>query len=347
VLDSLAARRERLDAALALSDEALIAALGGRRREPLRERHAAFAPESSEPGGGVEAICRHDPGYPRALRGNAAPWMLNVAGGTARLTRLTARPVVALLGSRRASDYGREMARGLARGLTASGVTVASTLSDGVGGAAQTGVQDAGGAGIAVLGGGLGVCPAGWRTLYRALTARGCALSELSYACPGRRWGLPAGERIIVGLAALVVVVEARETPRELGAAQTARALGRPLAVLPGRVTSPLSGGPHALLLDGASPIRDAEDILELLYREARLPIRASGRCPQRTLALEPGLRAILDLVGSGADTPDRLVAAGAEPSDLLHALTELELRGLLARGENGRYVPRHAATSE
>jgi DNA processing protein len=344
VLDSLAARRERLDAALALSDEALIAALGGRRRESLRERHAAFAPEPNEPGDSVEAICRHDRGYPRALRGSAAPRMLNVAGGAARLTRLTTRPVVALLGSRRASDYGREMARTLARTLTASGVTVASTLSDGVAGAAQTGVQDVGGGSIAVLDGGLGVCPARWRMLYGSLTGRGCALSELPYACPGRRWGPPAAERIIVELAALVVVVEARETPRELGAAQTARALERPLAVLPGRVTSPLSGGPHALLLEGASPIRDAEDILELLYREARLPVRTSGLGPQRSL--EPGLRAILDLVGSGADTPDRLVVAGAEPSDLLHALTELELRGLLARGENGRYLPRHAASS-
>ncbi|HEY4452199.1 MAG TPA: DNA-processing protein DprA [Solirubrobacteraceae bacterium] len=344
MLDSLAPRRERLNASLALPDEALIAALGGRRRESLRARHAAFAPEPSEPGRGVEAICRHDPGYPRALRGDAAPWMLNIAGGAgARLTRLTAGPLVALLGSRRASDYGREMARTLARDLTASGVTVASTLTDGVGGAAQTGVQDAGGGGIAMLGGGLGVCPTRWRTLYGSLTARGCALSELPHACPGRRWGLPAGERIAVGLAGLAVVVEARETPHELGAAHTARALGRPLAVVPGRVTSPLSTGPHALLREGASPIRDAEDILELLYREPRPPIRAGGRVAERSLALEPDLRTIIDLVGSGADTPDRLVAAGAEPSELLHALTELELRGLLARGENGRYLPRHA----
>jgi DNA processing protein len=232
-------------------------------------------------------------------------------------------------------------------------VTVTSGLADGIAAAAHTGAQDTRGASIAVLGGGLDVsCPAHWQQLYARLTHTGCALSELPRDCPGRRWGQPAAERVLVALAALVVVIEARDSPRELAAAHAARALGRPLAALPGRVTSPLSSGPHALLIEGASPIRDASDVLELLYRGSRPPPRGSAharedsdrsRSRSRGGESEPHLRPILDLVGAGADTPDRLVAAGAEPSGLLLALTELELRGLLARGENGRYLPRQA----
>jgi DNA processing protein len=356
VLDRLAGERERLDALLGLPDASLIEALGGRRRESLRERHLAFAVESPSqpdprpgalPGGlrvDIEPVCRHDPRYPRALCGTASPWMLDVAGGAARLAQLASEPVVALLGSRRASDYGREMAQSLARGLAASGVTVASGLVDGIAAAAQTGVQDAGAGSIAVLGDGLGVSrPASTRTLYSRITRGGCALSELPRDCPGRRWGDAAAARIVVELAALVVVIEAREEPRELAGAETARALGRPLAVLPGRVTSPLASGPHALLLEGASPIRHTEDVLELLYRESRPQAPSQLPAPDRRVALEPRLRRILELVGSGADTPDRLAAAGAEPSGLPLALTELELLGLLGRGENGRYVPRRS----
>jgi DNA processing protein len=271
--------------------------------------------------------------------------MLNVAGGAATLARLASEPVVALLGSQRPSDYGRAMARGLARGLSASGVTVVSGHTDGIAAAAQTGAREAGGGWIAVLGAGLGVGATGRRAREHARLRPGaCAVSELPYDCPARRWGHAAAERTIVGLARLAVLVEANENVRELASARSARELGKPLAALPGRVTSPLSSGPHALLLEGASPVRDAADILELLFRNSPPQARRAAPDSSRGLELEPRLRAILDLVGSGADTPDRLVAAGAEPDELLLALTELELRGLLTRGENGRYLPRHAS---
>jgi DNA processing protein len=345
MLDCLAGDRERLHGALALSDAELIDALGGRRRESLHARHAALDAGEVRRDADVETVCRHDPRYPSALHGPGSPRLLNVAGGAARLARLARAPVVALLGSTRASDYGREVARELARSLSASGVTIAGSLADGIAAAAHAGAQDGAGASIAMLGGGLRAsCPAHLQALYGRLEHSGCAISELPCDCPGRRWGQPAAERTLLALAALVVVIEAREDPRELAAAHAARALGRPLAALPGRVTSPLSSGPHALLVEGASPIRGAEDVLELLYRDPSSHtgwLRTPGR--ERHVALEPRLRAVLDLVGAGADTPDRLAAAGAEPQELLLALTELELLGLLARGENGRYVPRCA----
>src|ERR1700680_512631 len=103
--------RARLIDLLALGDEELIDAVGGRRSAELRARHARFRPTELEAPVGIETVCRHRPRFPRALDGTAsAPYMLNVAGGTERLAGLASSPVVAIVGSTRATDYGIEMA---------------------------------------------------------------------------------------------------------------------------------------------------------------------------------------------------------------------------------------------
>ena len=172
---------------------------------------------------GVERICRHRQGYPRGLAQahERAPWMLHVAGGAAgRLGALSATPTVAIVGSRRATDYGMEIARSLARGLSASGVSVAGSLSDGIAVAAQEGALEAGGNTLTVLDGGLDVaCPARRRALHERLLESGCVVAELPCGCKPRDWCDPARERIVVGLAQLTIFVEADEDP--------ARAAGR------------------------------------------------------------------------------------------------------------------------
>jgi DNA processing protein len=272
--------------------------------------------------------------------------MLYVAGGAARLVQFTTAPVVAILGSRTASDYGMEMARSLARGLAASGVTVTSGLADGIEIAAHAGALQAQGATLAVVGGGLDVsCPARRRSLYERLTRTGCAVSKLPCDCRGRRWGQLASERIVAELAALTVVVEAEETPGDLATARMARALGRTVAAIPGRVTSPLSKGTHTLLMDGASLVRDAQDALELLYPIGTSRPRPRPRAPtaeEPHARLEPRLRAVLERVGAGSDTPDKLIRGRAGDDEVLLTLSELELMGLLTRGDGGRYVPRY-----
>jgi DNA processing protein len=255
--------------------------------------------------------------------------------------------VVAIVGSGAASDYGMETARGLARGLVASGVTVVASLTDGIAIAAHTGALEAGGGSIAVMGGGLGVsCPARRRALYACVTERGCAVCELPLDRSGRRWGQLASERIVVALARLAVLVEADQTPADLAAARIALALGRSVAAVPGRVSSPLSRGTNALLMDGASLVRGPQDVLELLHPPdapaGRLEAPAPAAAADAHSGLEPRLRATLERVGSGCDTPDKLARSGADPTDVLLALSELELMGLLARGDGGRYLPRH-----
>jgi DNA processing protein len=337
-LDYRCADIPRLTELLSLEDEQLLGALAGSRLERLRSGYASFDPCELRRGTGVERICRHAPGYPPALRDPGAPWMLNVLGGAGRLTDRMRRPSVAVVGTRRASDYGLEMARSLGRGLTASGVTLVSGLVDGISAAAHTGALEGTAACVAAIGGGLDAgCPARRRSLLRRLSLRGCVVSELPCDCPARRWAPAAAERTVARLADVIVVVEAGEDPRETACATIASALGRIVAALPGRVTSPGSQGTIALLMAGAELVRGAEDVLDLLPAASHEP---PGRSGDRH-GLEPRLAGLLERVGAGMDTPQKLSNAGGDAGGLLLALTELELMGLLTRGEGGRYVPR------
>jgi len=359
--------RGRLLELLALGDEDLVQAIGGRRRRELHERYARFTSQDIRWAPGVDAICRHHRGYPRALAGDwaprsehtpagdGAPRMLYVAGARQRLQTLRGQPTVAIVGSQRATDYGMEMARSLARGLSASGVTVTAGVSDGIAVAAQEGVLEANGKTLMVMEGGLDVaCPARRRALYRRALKRGCAMTELPCGYSSRFWCQTARERIVVGLAQMTIVVEADEHPGELLGARIAQTLGRTVAAVPGRVTSPVSRGTHALLMEGVPLVRGPDDALDLLYGEHAAqgidgsPRRMTGT-PTRPIAagapweaqLEPRLRATLEQVGAGRDTPAKLTTEGADAGAVLLALSELELMGLLTRGDGGRYVPR------
>ena len=130
----------------------------------------------------------------------------------------------------------------------------------------------------------------------------------------------------------------------DLAGARIAHRFGRSVAAIPGRVTSPLSRGTHALLLDGASLVRDGQDVLELLYTDIQaLPRRrlAAARPdePAAIGGMDARLQATLERVGTGCDTPDKLARAGTAPDEILLALSELELAGLLVRGDGGRYL--------
>jgi DNA processing protein len=118
-----------------------------------------------------------------------------------------------------------------------------------------------------------------------------------------------------------------------------ARELGRTVAAIPGRVTSPASRGTHALLIGGAHLVRGPQDVLDLLYATGAPRLaRASAGQGQ----LEPALRLMLEQVGAGMDTPDKLTGWG-DAGEVLLRLSELELMGLLTRGDGGRYLPRDA----
>jgi DNA processing protein len=344
-LDYRCRRAGELIELLALEDAQLLRALGGRRRDELSERYARFCPELVPATEGTSALCQHDRRFPDALGGEAGPRMLYLAGPVERLGQLTAAPVVAIVGSSWSTDYGMETAKSIARGLAASGVTVASAFTDGIAVAAHAGALELSASTVAVMGGGLDVaCPTRRRSLYARVRRLGIAAAEIPCGWPGRRWGQLASERILAGLAQLTVVVEAADSAGELAVARLALARGRPVAAVPGRVTSRASRGTHALLIGGAHLVRSASDVLDLLYRTGATDRVApsAGPWPGRSrIKLDARLTAMLERVGAGRDTPDQLTSASEEPEHVLQALSELELLGLLARGDGGRYVPR------
>jgi DNA processing protein len=346
VLDCNSRADGRLFGLLALEDEHLIEALGGRRRAELRRRYADFCEREPREAEDVSRICRHDRRYPGGLRHPGAPHLLHVAGGVGRFCELSTQPVAAFLGATRASDYGLELAGELGRGLAASGVAVAAGHGGGLARAALSGALEVEGATVAVAGDGLAVMSQDARRAARRERG-GCTIAELPGGVRGRRWGVNAAERIVASLADVAIVVEAEESPRALAAARLALGLGKTLAACPGRVSSRSSSGAHVLLRDGARLVRDARDVLDLLYGVS------PGQAPSKAMdpvnvdsagaplpRLSDKLREVLEQVGAGVDTPGKLTAGSADPGELLQALGELESIGLLRRGDGGRYLP-------
>jgi DNA processing protein len=333
---------ERLVELLELSDEELVRAVGGGEVDRLLERRARLDPEEAPPSAGVRRVCRHDPDFPPALRRErGAPRVLHVAGDLGRLQRLLSPPAVAIVGTRAASDYGMEVAHGLARGLAASGITVVSGLAEGIAAAAHAGALEVEGPTVTVAAGGVDVChPASWRSLDRRLRETGCVLAELPCGERPRSWCHTARARIVVALAQVVIVVEAGERPGEMLHARLAAMTGTTLAAVPGRVSSPVSRGPHALLRAGARLVRDAQDVLDVLYG-AGMQRRTDMLPPPGQPTIEPHLRPVLEQIGAGRDTLAKLIATGVAEREMLVALAELELSGAIVRGDAGCYVPR------
>jgi DNA processing protein len=341
VLDCNCRADGRLHDLLALADEELIAALGGRRRAALRTAYSLAGSQRPAPSDGVLAVCRHDWRYPRSVRETGAASMLQVGGGLERLRELSERPVVAFLGRGASSDYGAATTTSLARGLALSGVTVAGELASTIGATALRAALDAGVPALSAVAGGLAVgVPARRRELCRRLANVGCVVSELPCNAPRRRWSAVGCERVLASLASTVLVVEADDSASGLSGARIAKGFGRVVAAVPGRVSSRAARGPNALLRDGAQLITCAADVLELICEsEGR---EAPARDLTQRAALEPRLRRVLERVGAGCDTPARLLAGAtqSEAGDVLRSLGELELLGLLVRGDGGRYLP-------
>jgi DNA processing protein len=348
-LDYCARDRDRLLSALALHDRELLAALAGRRRRELEFASDGWRADTLELPAGVETVCRHTPRYPARLRADAAPRALFVAGGGGRLAELVGGSVVTVLGATRASDYGVEMTARLARGLAASGVTVAAPLAAGVGACALRAARDLGAGAIAALAGGAGSASARTRSHEHAIAEQGCVISELPPRVRGRRFGELAAERTLAHIGDVLVVVEARADASEVATARALLEAGSPVAALPGRAASPLAAGAHALIRDGATLVRDARDVLELLPASCCQPgeVRGGPESPGRETAcrappaLARPLAAVLERVAEGCDTVERLCAESRDADATLLALSELEVLGLLGRGAGGRYIAR------
>jgi DNA processing protein len=326
---------------LELSDRDLIDAVGGRRRAELHQSYETWRATEVQTDREIERICRHHIVYPAGLRTDAlAPRTLGVRGGLDRLSEALTQKVVAVVGTRKATDYGMELARELGRGLASCGLTVVSGVGEGIASAVQTGVLEVETVPLAVMAGSPRRCSPAWcEPLYRRIVAKGCAISEQTFSghARARSWWSLAADRTLALLSELTILVEAGEHPRELACACVAWTRGRHVAAMPGRVTSPASKGTNGLLMNGTRLVRGTQDVLDMLYGAGGLQADDRRIGP---VALEPRLARVLAGVGSGKDTVAKLAEGDLEPGQLALALAELELKGLLVRGDGGRYVP-------
>jgi DNA processing protein len=322
---------------LRLSNEDLVAVAAPKVAAQLLGRIAAlseshFAQELSA--AQCWACCRHGDLYPAGLRDAIdAPWALVGRGDPALLDGLEPFGAVTVVGSRRATSYGREIARQLGRELAAAGMVVVSGLAFGIDGCAHRGAVDAGRT-IAVLGCGPDTAyPAAHRSLWRRICEEGLVISELPPGAAPWRWTFPARNRIMAALAGMTVVVEAAARSGSLITADLAADLGRDLGAVPGPVTSRASAGPNHLLAGGACLVRDAQDVLDAMLGAGVRRIERSGP------ALDQGLADALAAVEAGESSCDGVAAVlGLSGPDAAAALARLELLGYVTCSTVGLY---------
>ena len=334
--------RGGVEALLAAGEEELAAEFKSRdvARAVLRGPHDTDALRwaASLERSGIRVLTAFDDEYPAVLREiSDPPFALHAVGRVERL-RL---PAVAIVGSRDASRYGNDVARRMAGELSAAGVTVVSGFARGVDAAAHEAALEGPGGTIAVLGCGVDVdYPREHRRLKERLAGEHLLLSEWAPGTEPRPQNFPIRNRIIAGLSAGVVVVEASRRSGSLITARLANDFGRDVFAVPGSVFSPTSVGCHELLRDGAILCRGAEDVLAELFPSVGLPKRPSSVESVPSLELSPEARRIFDALcrEEGLSAEDLARALDLPAATVLASLFELEGAGFAVPAPGGRY---------
>lgn len=295
---------------------------------------AAFAPEISARAyadadvllrrgelAGLSLTARSDAQYPDALRELHDPpatlWSLG------EWNTLKA-PVVAIVGTRRATSYGQRMTREIGTALARAGACVVSGMALGIDASAHRAALDVGGRTVAVLGTGADVAyPRAHTVLHREIKDRGLVLSELEPGGRSDAGSFPRRNRIIAGLAQLTIVIEAPVRSGALITSKDALELGRDVAAVPGPIDSPQAQGSNELIRDGAHVITSVADALSLVGLD--LPVRST---PELRGDDE---RRIWNALAERASSLDELCSRAALPvTACLVAVTSLELRGIV-----------------
>ena len=242
------------------------------------------------------------------------------------------RDAVAMVGTRRATIYGKMMVRKLARDLAKEGLTIVSGMARGVDTAAHLGALEAGGRTVAVLGCGVDVVyPPENRKLMTDIMESGAVISEFPLGTPPEGINFPRRNRIISGLSKGVVVVEAPLRSGALITADFALEEGREVFAVPGNINSPYSQGTNRLIKQGAKLVEDAQDILEELDLSLLGETKKREESAKGKLSLSLEEEKILDLLGGQPSHIDLLVQESSLPaSRVAEVLMRLEIKGLV-----------------
>lgn len=310
----------------------------------------------------IRTVCVEEEGYPlRLAQLSDPPYMLFYKGHLPE----EAQRSVAVIGARRCSDYGRRAADYFGRELAKAGVPVISGLAVGIDGLSQSACVEEGGTSYGVLGSGVDIIyPAGNRKLYYDLQEKGGILSEYLPGTESIAWHFPQRNRIISGLADLVLVVEAREKSGTLITVEYALQQGREVFAVPGRVGDNLSLGCNRLIRDGAGIATCAEDLVfalqdlgnrtgeeqkarqDKIRRKMHDDVTDRDKIPEG-LATDTGnwrgerrqkiRRVLLDNPASAEELYPVVVTDGGSIQELLTDLMVMEIEGLLVC-KGGKY---------
>jgi len=275
--------------------------------------------------------------YPALLSEiDGAPPSLFVEGGILREDD----QAVGIVGTRKCSAYGRQVAKRLAGDLARRGFTIVSGMAEGIDGEAHRGALEAGGRTIAVMASGADITyPRSHRGLREEIAGNGAVMTEFAFGAAPLRERFPSRNRVVSGLCMGVVVVEAPTRSGALITARHASEQGREVCAVPGDVNSPLSHGCHMLIKDGARLVEVAEDVVEALgvMLEA-VPERSVPREEQPELTGDEA--AIMKTLSFEPRQVDEIAEATEFPTAAVNAtLMMLEMKGLVRRFPGNTYV--------
>jgi DNA processing protein len=282
---------------------------------------------------GARVLTWLDAGYPERLRElHDAPPVVYLCGRWEGVRG----PAVAIVGTRRPSSYGVNVAAGLEAALGRAGVIVVSGLARGIDRAAHEGALRAGGVTVAVLGCGVDVVyPPEHGTLMETMLTRGGVVSEVPMRMPPRPQQFPLRNRLVSALADAVVVVEGGVDSGSLITARHGAAQGRPVYAVPGSVFAPTSQGPHRLLAQGARLLHDPQDLLERLG----VP-QAAGPAGSRAERLSEAEACVLAVLDDSPAHIDRVIErSGLGAGQVAGALATLEVRGLVQQSPGKQFA--------
>ena len=301
---------------------------------------------------GVRALHRPHPAYPARLREiDDAPPVLYVRGSWEPQDDWS----VSVVGTRRATAYGRQAADELARDLAAHGVTVVSGLARGVDTIAHRAALDAGGRTVAVLANGLDtVYPPENRGLAADVAEQGALITDYPLGTKPRAEFFPRRNRIMSGLSLGTLIIEGDVKSGAMITARLAGEQNREVFAVPGSIFSPQSRGPLALLRDGATPVTGVGDVLEALNLTM---IGAQMDFGRAAPAATPAEQSLMDVLSREPQHIDEVVrGAGLAAAEVSATLALLELKGLVrdvggmhyvrVREQPGQYDPDTGAGS-
>jgi len=274
---------------------------------------------------GCWACCSHDPSFPEGFADGAdAPRALIGRGGGVRLAEIELGNSVTVVGARKASGYGLEVASSIGREVAAAGLNVISGMALGIDGAVHRGALDRGPT-VAVLGCGADrPYPATHSRLYRQILDRGLVISELPPGANAWRWTFPARNRIMAALSSMTIVVEAAWRSGSLITAEMAYDAGRDVGAVPGPVTAGVAAGTNELIASGAALIRGGQDVLD------RMLGAGAGR-PVSGPEIEPDEMAVVQAVEAGGRTVDEVSERlHRDAAEVATDLARLEVKGYL-----------------